>query len=250
VVEQWAPEEWIAAMRPALEMPLWAIRDGKPAQGRYPVVIYAPSFSSVSWENADLCEYLASHGYVVLASPSIGTATRQMTTDVAGINAQATDISFLAGHARTLSNADTSRIAVVGFSWGGISNVVAAGRDSRIGALIALDGSPRYWPGVLKLIEDVRVGRMTIPLLAFSKTEWTLEEQARYLTPHQLDGPNVTNAWVHGDFYGVNMLGMTHRQFSSMFQRNEQVWNDFHDPERRFAVTARRSRKTDRSGSP
>ena len=27
-------------------------------------------------ENADLCEYLASHGYVVIASPDMGASTR------------------------------------------------------------------------------------------------------------------------------------------------------------------------------
>jgi hypothetical protein len=40
--------------------PMQAIRDAKPESGRYPVVIYAPSFSAPAFENADLCEYLAS----------------------------------------------------------------------------------------------------------------------------------------------------------------------------------------------
>jgi hypothetical protein len=64
------------------EIPLWAVRDAKPAKGDYPVLIYAPSDSSVSWENADLCEYLASHGYVILATPSMGVSTRDMTDDL------------------------------------------------------------------------------------------------------------------------------------------------------------------------
>src|SRR5262249_8048637 len=34
-----------------------ATRDAEPAPGRFPVVIYAPSFSSGAWENAELCEY-------------------------------------------------------------------------------------------------------------------------------------------------------------------------------------------------
>jgi dienelactone hydrolase len=78
------------------------VQDAKPATGHYPVLIYAPSDSSVSWENADLCEYLASHGYVILASPSMGTSTRDMTDDLDGINAQARDISFLITYAKTL----------------------------------------------------------------------------------------------------------------------------------------------------
>src|SRR3954471_1207628 len=31
--------------------PMWARRDATPAPGRFPIVIYAPSFSSASWEN-------------------------------------------------------------------------------------------------------------------------------------------------------------------------------------------------------
>jgi hypothetical protein len=101
---------WAAAMQPSLKMPLWAVRDAPMKAGHFPVLIYAPSFSAVSWENADLCEYLASHGYVVIASPDMGAATRHMTHDVAGINAQARDISFLIGYAHTLANTDISAI--------------------------------------------------------------------------------------------------------------------------------------------
>ena len=82
-------------LKSSFDIPLWAERNAKAAEGRYPVLIYAPSDSSISWENADLCEYLASHGYIVLASPSMGASTRDMTDDVEGINTQARDISFL-----------------------------------------------------------------------------------------------------------------------------------------------------------
>ena len=129
--------EWISGMKPALTTPLWAVHGAAAAPGRFPVVIYAPSISSWSWENADLCEYLASHGYVVLASPDMGATNRAMTSDLAGINAQAGDISFLVGYAQTLPNTDMSGVAVAGFSWGGLSNLFAAARDNRIHALVA-----------------------------------------------------------------------------------------------------------------
>lgn len=63
---------WNSMLAASSSVALWAVADAPFAEGRFPVVIYAPSGSSVSWENADLCEYLASHGYVVLASPSMG----------------------------------------------------------------------------------------------------------------------------------------------------------------------------------
>ncbi len=63
----------------------------------FPVVIYAPA--QFSWENADLCEYLASHGYIVIAGSALGA-----TSDLAGANVQARDIAFLLAYAHTLPN--------------------------------------------------------------------------------------------------------------------------------------------------
>jgi pimeloyl-ACP methyl ester carboxylesterase len=145
-------------MTPTLAMLLWAVQDAPPESGRFPLFVYAPSFSAMSWENADLCEYLASHGYVVVASPDMGAATRNMTGDLTGIDAQARDISFLIGYGQTLPNTDISKVAVAGFSWGGISNLFAAARDSRIDALVAFDGSMRYFPGLVRQAGDVHPG--------------------------------------------------------------------------------------------
>jgi tetratricopeptide (TPR) repeat protein len=217
-------KDWAAAMQLSLKMPLWAVRDAPMKPGHFPVLIYAPSFSAVSWENADLCEYLASHGYVVIASPDMGAATRHMTHDVAGINAQARDISFLIGYAHTLANTDTSAIAVAGFSWGGMSNLFAAARDNRINALVALDGSMRYFSSLVKEAGDVHPEEMTIPLIYFAQGEITFEEAETVLK--QNNGPNVLNAWTHGDLVTVHMLGLTHREHASIDQRNEDVWRE------------------------
>ena len=62
--------------------PMRAVRDARPEAGKFPVVIYAPSLSASAMENTDLCEYLASVGYLVVSSPSLGAHTRSMTTDL------------------------------------------------------------------------------------------------------------------------------------------------------------------------
>lgn len=219
-------QEWRSSMEPTLGMSLWAVRDAPPLCAHFPVIIYAPSFSSVSWENADLCEYLASHGYVVIASPSMGVSTRMMTLDLAGINAQARDISFLISYAHSRSNSNMSEIAVAGFSWGGISNLFTAARDNRVNALIALDGNLRFSPGLVKLAGDVHPEEMTIPLLSFGQREFSFEDQDRCLTAVERDGPSVLNAWTHGDLIDVRMLGLTHVELSSMFQRREDLWRE------------------------
>jgi len=222
------PEQnrWRSLLKTSSEIPLWAVRDAKLAKGHYPVLIYAPSGSSVSWENADLCEYLASHGYVILASPSMGVSTRDMTDDLDGINAQASDISFLITYAKTLPDTDSSEVAVVSWSWGGASSLFAAARDPRIDALVSMDGSMRYYPGLVRMAGDVHPERMTIPLLFFTAENANfLEDLDKHHDGPSADivGPSVLNAWIHGDLLTMNMLGMAHPEFSSMFQRRESA---------------------------
>jgi hypothetical protein len=151
----------------------------------------------------------------------MGASTREMTDDLDGINAQARDISFLITYAESLPDADLSQVAVVSWSWGGISSLFASARDSRIHALIEMDGSMRYYPGLVKKAEDVRPDRMTIPLLFFTRNVSLEELDNDGVSGADKDGPNILNAWIHGDLYTANMLGMAHPEFSSMFQRRE-----------------------------
>src|SRR4051812_32832 len=86
----------------------------------------------------------------------------------------------------------------------------------------------RYYPGLVKQAGNVHPEQMTIPLLYFAEGELTIEDQARYLSdPNKNQGPNVLNAWIHGDLVTVHMLGMTHTEHSSMYQRNEETWKDY-----------------------
>jgi pimeloyl-ACP methyl ester carboxylesterase len=205
-------------------LPVWALRDAPAQPNRFPLVIYAPSLNAPAIENIELCEYLASHGFVVLASPSMGATERAMTVDINGANAEAQDISFLINYAKSLPDTDMSLVAVIGYSWGGMSALIAAARDKRIGAIVSLDGSFRYGPATVEQAGDVHPDQMKIPLLFFSRAEETLESwSATHQDKDQFCvAPNVLNEWVHGDLYFLQMLAISHIQFSSIFQRSER----------------------------
>jgi dienelactone hydrolase len=215
--------KWPSQLKSSYDISLWAVRDAKPRSGRYPVLIYAPSDSSVAWENADLCEFLASQGYVVLASPSMGASTRNMTDDLGGIDAQARDLSFLITYAASLPNAD-AKVGILSWSWGGLSSLFAAARDPRISVLVQMDGSMRYYPGLVKKATYVHPERMTLPLLFFTSDDPNFIEgfdRSYKGAPADVQGPSVLNAWKHGDLITVNMMGMSHPEFCSMFQRRK-----------------------------
>ncbi|WP_334270403.1 dienelactone hydrolase family protein [Edaphobacter sp. HDX4] len=204
---------------------LFAVRDAPMQEERYPVVVYAPSFSSMAWENADLCGYLASYGYVVLASPGMGEKSVESTHDLAGVDAQARDVSFLITYAGTLPDTDMTRVAAIGFSWGGLSNLFAASRDKRIKALVSLDGSERYFPGLVKASGTVHPDQMSIPLLYFEEGNQSLEDQDRLNSRFHADGPSVLNQWVRGDLITIRMLGLFHPEFCSIAYRNAELWD-------------------------
>jgi dienelactone hydrolase len=214
--------KWRRRLKSSFDISLWAVRDAKPVEARYPVIIYAPSDSSIAWENADLCEYLASYGYLVIASPSMGASTRDMTDDLAGIDTQALDISFLISYAARLPDTDSSKVAVVSFSWGGISSLFAAARDPRIQVLAEMDGSMRYYPGLVAEAGDIHPEQLKMPLLCFTSNDMSYIEDLdkNYHGPsNDRIGRSVLNAWTHGDVTTINMVGMSHPEFCSMFQR-------------------------------
>lgn len=112
---------------------------------KFPVIIYAPSFQASSIENFALCEYLASHGYIVISSPSRGTDTRWFSgNNPKEMETQARDVEFLIKEVSKFPTANFNKIATIGFSFGGLSNLIAQTRNDKINAVVSLDGTERY----------------------------------------------------------------------------------------------------------
>ena len=213
-----------------------AVRDAPAVDGRFPVVIYAPSFASFAHENLDLCEYLASHGYVVIASRSLGARSVTMTDNVEGVEAQASDIAFLANYAHSLPQADISKVAATGFSWGGMANVFASARSSRIKALVSLDGSIRYHPKIWGAAGYVKPSQTAVPMLFLGARAPSHEAMER----KDKLGPSYLNSMKYSDVYVTTMSPMTHSDFSS-WQLRFSGDNAFGDYQKADVLQAYRS---------
>ncbi len=204
----------------ALARATFATRNAAPLQGQFPVVVYAPSLGSSSMENADLCEYLASQGYLVIASPSVGARSRAMTSDLEGLETQAADIAFLIAYARSLPQADMRHIGVIGYSWGGLSNIIAASRDDRIGAVVSLDGSVRaygqYVDGGKNAAKSVTPARLTAPFLFVGARPRSVESINRLGVNTSF---SLMNTMKHADVYILSMMPMAHSDFDAYMLR-------------------------------
>lgn len=142
-----------------------AVINASPASGTFPIIIYAPSMNSLSVENDVLCEYLAGYGYIVVAAPSIGRRNQNLSMEIEDTETQARDIEFLISYIISFPGADSGNIALVGFSRGGMANVLTAMRDSRIKAIVCLDSSLRSPDHHLAKAPDYHPDKLTIPSL-------------------------------------------------------------------------------------
>jgi hypothetical protein len=194
-----------------VQQAMLATRDALPAAGKFPVVIYAPSFAASAAENADLCEYLASHGYIVLASASRGSRSRLMTDDLDGLEAQAADILYLTAFAATVPGADMQHVAATGFSWGGLANVFAAAKSVRIKALVSLDGSVRSYPQLIADSKYVTPATVAVPMLSIGSANQSIE---RLNEREKSTAISFLNSMKFSDVYLATSRWMEHMNFS------------------------------------
>jgi dienelactone hydrolase len=132
-----------AAVTAWLDAPMLATLDAPPAGGRFPIVLVAQGNQQTLHDQAPLCEYLASHGFLVASAPSPMRIAGPLT-DEAQIGAraeeQAEDLATVLARVAGRPGADATRVGLVGHSFGARSALLFAMHERRVGALVSLDG--------------------------------------------------------------------------------------------------------------
>ena len=185
--------------------------------GKFPVVVYAPSYQASSIENFALFEYLASNGFVVISSPSRGTDTRWLEGGTSkDMETQSRDVELLLKEINKYKNIDVENIALMGFSFGGLSNAITVMKHKTISAIVSLDGTERYNYAVLEKSPYFNLDNFTIPYIHFAQKEIPEEVLTSDKIPAELnykfqlyDSLNYSNA------YSYKFHDLTHSYFSS-----------------------------------
>lgn len=195
-----------------------AHQDAPAVNGKFPVVIYAPGLHRSSIENFVMCEYLASQGYVVIASPSRGTEIRTFQGSTSkNLETQARDILFLIKEAQIMEQVDAEKIATMGFSFGGLSNVLAQMQNEHIDATICLDGSVKYQYDTLKQSPFFDLNKVDVPFIHMAQKEIPKE----VLETDNID-PSLNTDFLFydeitkSDAYKLQFNELTHLNFNSL----------------------------------
>ena len=185
--------------------------------GQFPIIIYAPSYQASSIENFALCEYLASHGFIVISSPSRGTKTRWFSNSAMEMETQARDVEFLMKEVGKIPSVDYQKIAIMGFSFGGLSNIIVQNRNDNIKAIVSLDGTERYQYGLLKKspffdpknidVPYIHMAQKEIPEIVLTEDKIDAELNTRF----QLFD-SITNSKT----YRLKFHNLTHSYFSTL----------------------------------
>jgi len=178
-------------------------RDAPPAQGRFPLVIYHSGYGSSYEDNAVLCEYLASHGYVVVGSAFLAEDGKSFNID--GKAGSGRDTAFLIDAHSDAPDVDWTRIGDAGRSGGTHATLLYQPQPmAAVDAVISLDTTQDYvsaldphWGHPRPMLEAIDT--QTAPILAVAKPHAffqvcdALENAERYyLTFRDLDHNDYT----------------------------------------------------------
>jgi len=144
-----------------------AVRDAAHAEGAFPVLVYFPNIGRSFFDNLVLCELLASHGFVVMTTHSMGAGGVNPEPNQAGLETVVRDGEFGLSLLRGREYVDWNRLATFGLGFGGLASWAFQMRNADVEAVTCLSG----WNVIAAQAELAGNGthfnaeRMTVPQL-------------------------------------------------------------------------------------
>ncbi|MEP1032494.1 hypothetical protein [Ekhidna sp.] len=121
-----------------LELEVYGRLNATPVKEKFPVVVYpnggSPAFQSIT------CEYLASHGYVVIAFTPKGRFSSGLEVSTIGLEVAVDDFEFVLGKVSEQPNVDMDKVAIVANAISSSVGAAAISRNDKLKALVSLEG--------------------------------------------------------------------------------------------------------------
>ncbi|MDH4198076.1 MAG: hypothetical protein OEW05_11745 [Candidatus Aminicenantes bacterium] len=189
-----------------------AFPEAKPAASKFPLLVLGQGLYYESpLAHFVLCEFLASHGYVVATCPLVGTQYRLVNLNAEDLETQIRDMEFALAKARELTPVDLARTGIIGYDLGGMAGLTLSMRRPEVAAFLSLDAGilTPHRSGLPASHPSYREDRFVIP--------WMHMTQARFIEFSRKGqaGTTLADRKKFGDRYLVHVSTTNHGQFSS-----------------------------------
>jgi hypothetical protein len=125
-------------MKNLLEIPTTAVKDAPHKEGSFPLILFINrEYRGISI-NTVLMEYLASHGYIVVTTPS-KDRTKSFQTSMTGvelIQSNIEDIQFVKRYMQDFEYLNTNKIGILSYFVGSVASALLAQTDQSIDAVV------------------------------------------------------------------------------------------------------------------
>ena len=115
------------------------LRDAQAAEGQFPLLLYFPDLTGSYCEQAVLCEYLASRGFIVATTHSLGMSSLNPEPIPADLENMIRDKEFALAVMRDSPNWDQNKLAVLGTGIGGLGALNMQMRNTDVDAVVGMD---------------------------------------------------------------------------------------------------------------
>lgn len=193
-----------------LNLPIDVVRDAVPLTGKFPLVIYHAGLGGTLNDNTILCEYLASHGFVVVSGAFQGNDYKDVDLDW-DLERSRKDLDFMLNKIKNLPFIDFAKVAAIGHSYGAQAVLAYRTEDfSPVSCLIIIDTTMDYsYDAMPDDFEDLtrvlyaKIKNLNVPMLVFANPN------ARFRVVDSLKYSDRIYATVdleHNDFTSLTAL--------------------------------------------
>ena len=153
-------------LEPIWDLPVNASLGAEPVQGYYPLIIFpnggTPAYNSI------MCEYMASHGYIVAGVSLNGPESTVIDANVRGLEVAVDDMEFVLQHLLEMESVNPDKIGLLANAIESSFSAALVSRNEKIKALVSLEGGflSRFEQEILNQTVFYQPEKLDIPILS------------------------------------------------------------------------------------
>ena len=188
-----------------------ALEGARRAPGSFPTLLFGTGLTAPLYLNTVLCEYLASHGYFVIAVPSMDYREDVSADyDALTIETHLRDLEFVIHELHDYPGVDIENLGLVAWGSGGIAQVLLQMKNPDVAAVASLDAASGYRYGFELLTESLYFDPSRATTAFFHATD------SRATTSRAEKSFEYYDSVHRGPSYLLLIEGAAHAEFTSL----------------------------------